>query len=109
MLARLAIHSDQVKVISNSTNFVISKAVFQPSPKCQVSTLKRSSTRPLPPPLKNKKHALGAMIAKTAIKEIGRSVAIATATAMDPGTVIGIENDMSAAENVGGTRMETRT
>jgi hypothetical protein len=49
------------------------------------------------------------MIAKTAIKEIGRSVAIATATAMDPETVIGIENDMSAAENVGGTRMETRT
>lgn len=110
MLARLAIDSDQAKVISPSTNFVISKAVFQPSPKCQVSTLKRSSIPPLPPPLKNKTHALGAMIAKTAIKVIGRSVAIATVTARDPVTAIGIENDGSAAENAGGTKMEeTRT
>jgi hypothetical protein len=48
------------------------------------------------------------MIATTATKVIGRSVAIVTVTAMDPETVTGIENDASGAESAGGTKTETR-
>jgi hypothetical protein len=53
-------------------------------------------------------HVPKAMIAKTATKAIGRTVAIATVTAMDPETVTGIENDVSVVESAGGTKMETR-
>jgi hypothetical protein len=48
------------------------------------------------------------MIAKTATRAIGRSVAIVNVTAMDPETVRGIENDGSGAESAGGTETETR-
>jgi hypothetical protein len=105
--ARLAIDSDQAKVISLSINLVISKAAFQPSPKCQVSTLKRSSILPLPLPPKNKTHVTGTMIAKIATKAIGQSVAIVNVTAMGPETVRGIENGGSGAESAGGTETET--